>query len=702
MQFTQGSLCKRSSYAEIVWPCGLWRSTRRILAVVAALLLGLAFGARPTLSQASQDFLAANVDSTVSPRDDFFHYANGGWFKRHPLPDDAGRWGTWNVVLQDIDARLQQINENAARSVWPKGSPEQLIGDFWFTGMDSVSINRQGLAPLRPDLDAIDRIRSVDDVVEFVAVLHRRDQFLFSSSARVAFFGHVERDEKNRDRRILSLRQSGITMLSPADYSSGDTRRVKQQQALRECLFNTFRRLQDDSGKARARADGVYGFEAEIARAFENTNDYRVVDVAELARLAPSIQWRRYFQRIGAGEVDSVDIRNPHYFQSLDSLLHSVPVDTWKDYLRFWLIKVNSSFLDDSTFRLFWDYNRAFSGALRPRPRWQRVLAQERNVGLTQLLATLFEKNYALTNAKTREYAIAESMRAAFRDRIARLDWMSESTKSSAFAKLASLKITIGVPETSIDYRTMPLRRDAYVYNVIRASTWFHDRDMRMLHQRVDRGSSDQRPIFSDASYDDASNEIRFGPASLIIAPGVRSDDVDDAVAYGASPMGHEISHAFDSEGRHYDARGNKVDWWTASDDSAFRRRAQVIIDEYSEFMPIEGVHVNGQRSLRENMADFVGLRVALDAFKKTEQYRRNEKIGGFTPLQRFFLAYAYSNGAVERPESLANRLRIAEYAPDRERVNGVLVNIPEFYEAFGVKPGDRMYRPDSARVKIW
>jgi putative endopeptidase len=225
---------------------------------------------------------------------------------------------------------------------------------------------------------------------------------------------------------------------------------------------------------------------------------------------------------------------------------------------------------------------------------------------------------------------------------------------------------------------------------------------MKKLSRAVDKAATDPMPSFSDAWYDRANNEVLVGPALATIMPGVRDEEVDDAVAYGAGFLGHEISHAFDSEGRHYDADGNKADWWTITDDSSFRERARVMIDEYNQFMPLEGLHVNGERSLAENMADLVGLRVALDAFKKTEQFRRNERIGGFTPLQRFFLAYAYDHAAHERKEVLARRLRNGAYAPDRERVNGVVMNIPEFAEAFRVKPGDRMYRPESARVKIW
>jgi putative endopeptidase len=263
------------------------------------------------------------------------------------------------------------------------------------------------------------------------------------------------------------------------------------------------------------------------------------------------------------------------------------------------------------------------------------------------------------------------------------------------------MKIVIGVPDNSTDFSTMPLRRDSYVLNMIRAAEWFHEREVERLHKPVDTAELDLHPeIGGDAYYDDSKNEVHV--PSPVRAPGVRDADLDDAFVYGSSSLGHEISHAFDSEGRHFDAYGNKVDWWTAPDAAAFNERAQALIEQYGEFMPLEGLRIDGRRTLRENMADFVGVRVALDAFKETPQFRHHERVGGFTPLQRFLLAYASTWAGHERKESLAARLKGGAYAPNRERVNGVVMNLPEFYEAFDVKPGDRMYRPESARVRIW
>jgi putative endopeptidase len=477
------------------------------VAVFAALTLWMAT-IQPSAAQPKQDFLTANIDPTVSPREDFFQYANGEWFKRNPIPEDRGRWGIWSVVSEGIASRLRRISEEAATKKAPRGSIEQLIGDFWFTGMDSATVNKQGLAPLQPDLDRIDRIRSVRDLIDVVAIFHKRDQFIGNPWYRVLFFGHVEQDEKNRDQWIYSLLQSGISMNSPNYYSATDPRMVKVRDAFREYLFRTFLRMHHDSGKARDSANAVYDLEAELAKAFDPGYGYQKIGLDELRRLAPTIDWNRYLRRIGITKIDSLNMRNPRFYQALDSLLRTASLENWKDYLRFWLIKVNVPFLDDATLGDFFAYDSAYTGALHPRPRWRRVLAQEENYWLGQPLARLFVKEYFPANVKARYQALAESIRNAFRDRIEHLDWMSDSTKQNALLKLARLKITIGL-DRWMDFSTMPLRRDSYVLNVLRASKWFHDRDMKKLNQPVDRNEGDPRPSLSDAEYD--RSNMKFG-----------------------------------------------------------------------------------------------------------------------------------------------------------------------------------------------
>jgi putative endopeptidase len=686
--------------------CEWWQSTRRNIAFSAALTLCIALSGQPLPAQARQDFLAASIDATVSPREDFFQYASGGWLKRNPIPPDQGRWGTWNVVSEDLYSRVRRASEAAAATNAPRGSVEQLIGDFWFTGVDSAAINQQGLGPLRPDLERIDAIRSIGDVIDVVAILHTRNMLLdgYVVRSRTLFYGRVEQDERNSRRRIFNLSQGGIS-LGPWIYSATDAQRVgaevyfKRRDAVREYLFKTFLRLHRDSSSARTSADAVFDLEARIARGFTGGEEYHMIGLGELRRLAPGVDWNRYFRLIGVRGLDSVNMRAPRFYQTLDSLLRITPLETWRDYLRFCLVRSHAPFLDDATFGEFFALSSAWTGALQPPPRWKRVVWQEK-YWLGQPTARLVAKGYFPPSTKARYQAVGESLREAFRNRIIHLDWMSDSTKQNALLKLARLRITVGLPEKWLDFSTMPLRRDSYALNMIRSAEWFHEREMKQVNTPVDRTDVDLHyGLGGDAEYVRAENEaVLPSPAGV---PGWSEAELDDAFVYGAPALGHEISHAFDSEGRYYDAQGNKVDWWTPKDSAAFEARAQVLIDEYNEFMPLEGLRVNGRNSLAENMADLVGVRIELDAFKKTEQYKRNEKIAGFTPLERFFLAYAYGRACHARPAYLAASVG-GNYAPCRERVNGVVMNIPEFYEAFNVKPGDRMYRAEDARAKIW
>lgn len=646
--------------------------------------------------------LSVNIDPAVSPRDDFFQHANGEWLRRNPIPEDQTRWGISNVVSQEIYAQLRRISEEAASKTAPRGSAEQLIGDVWATGMDAATINAQGLTPLRPDLERIEQIRSLDDLMEVVATLHRRNMLAddYFVRQRVLFDDGVDYDQTDSKRRIYFLSPGGLSM-GRLVYTAIDSRSSTLRAALRDYLRATFTRLHHDGERARSSADTVYEIEARLSAVVQQGGEVQRMGLSDLRQLTPSIDWDRYFRRVSASRIDSVAVRQPGFFQALDALFRSIPLEGWKDYLRFWLIKTHAPFLDDATFGEFFAYKSAFTGQREAPPRWRRVIWQERNwLGLP--LGTLFDAQHWPPATLARYEAIGESLREVFRDRIARADWLSARTKDQARQKLARLRIRIGPPQKPVDVSTMPLRRDSYVLNMIRSAEWFHEVETRRLHAPVDDSEGDLHPSAGggDAEYLDSRIEVRVSRPGIV--PGWRDDELDDAFVYGSTVIGHEIAHALDSGGRLYDADGNKVAWWTAEDTQAFDERARALIDQYSAIAPLEGVRIDGQRSLRENLADQVGLRLALDAFKRTEQFKAGARVAGSTPLQRFFLAYAYSHLGHERHEALANRLKSGAYAPSRERVNEAVRNIPEFHDAFDVKPGDRMYRAPDARVSVW
>jgi len=386
-----------------------WPFTRP-LAFSAVVILCIATSGWRSGAQTKQDFLTANIDATVSPRQDFFQYANGAWLKRNPIPDDQARLGIGSVVSEDLYAQLRRASEAAAGTNAPRGSVQQLMGDFWFTGMDSTRINQQGLEPLRPDLERIDAIRSIGDVIEVVAILHRRDMLLDGYigfvGSRTLFSGRVEQDERNSSRRIFTLSQGGIS-LGPGAYSATDPQRVKVRGAFREYLFNTFLRLHRNSSRARTSADAVFDLEARLAAAFPGRDEYQVVGLAELSGLAPTIDWNRYFRLIGAPGLKAVNVRRPQFYQALDSLLRITPLETWRDYLRFCLVRSHAPFLDDATFSESFALESAITGALHPRPRWKRIVWQEKNwLGLP--LASLVANDYFPASVRARYQAVGD------------------------------------------------------------------------------------------------------------------------------------------------------------------------------------------------------------------------------------------------------------------------------------------------------
>src|SRR5688572_23967645 len=376
-------------------------------ALFVAVILCIGATRLPAQVRSREDFLAANVDSTVSPGDDFYQYATGAWLKQHPLPDDQARWGIGNVGSDQLYVQLRRISEAVAAQTAPRGSAEQLIGNFYATGMDEATINREGLTPLRPDLDRINTIASTEDLMDAVALLHRRTMLIdgFLGQQRVLFTARVEPDDSDSRRWLYSLAQGGVSV-RPAVYSGTDAQSLKVRNALREYLIKTFLRLGDDSATAAISADAVYNLEARLAKA-SGGSESRRIGLAELSGLAPQIDWTRYFSRLGAGQIAFVNLRHPRFFQALAAETRNTSLEHWKDYLRYWLIRLHAPFLDDGTYGEFFALERAVTGQLEPRPRWRRVVWQEKNwLGLP--LVKLFDKEYFPERTRARYRAVGE------------------------------------------------------------------------------------------------------------------------------------------------------------------------------------------------------------------------------------------------------------------------------------------------------
>jgi len=652
---------------------------------------------------AKTDFITANIDTTISPSTDFFQYANGRWIKENPIPAAESGWGIGNLVQEELYLRLKNINDKAVKENAAEGTITQKIGDFWKSGMDSAAIDKLGLQPLQNELREIDIIKSPDDLIKVTADFHRK-------GINVLFGDYVAQDDKNSDLMAYRLDQGGLGMPNRDYYFNTDTKTVNVRNAYREYLIKTFKQLGNDSILAIKNAQSVFNLETKLAKSSRKLVDlrdpyknYNKLKTDRLNSMAPNINWLVYLQLTGVSKLDSVIVGQPEFYATLSNELKKTSIEYWKNYLRVHLVSSSAAYLDKTTFTNYFNYRKTLSGVTQPRPRWKRILDAEEGA-MGEALGQLFVKEYFNEKAKERYSNLVEAIRDAYKERIKKLTWMSEPTRQKALDKLAKITKKVGYPDKWKDFSAMKINNGPFILNIQRANEWWHNYDINKLGKPVDRTEWDMSPQTYNAYYNPSNNEIVL-PAGMFTVPGKRDEDLDDAFVYGyaaASTIGHEITHGFDDQGRQYNAKGNLVNWWLPNDSIQFTNRAAKIIKEFNAFVPVDTLHINGNATQGENIADLGGLVLGLDAFKKTESYKNGEKINGFTPLQRYFLGYAYSWMIEERKERLASQVMVDVHSPAKERVNGPLVNLPEFYEAFGVKPGDKMYRPDSLRVIIW
>ncbi|HYK55998.1 MAG TPA: M13 family metallopeptidase, partial [Flavisolibacter sp.] len=391
------------------------------------------------------------------------------------------------------------------------------------------------------------------------------------------------------------------------------------------------------------------------------------------------------------------------FFKALNTVLKTTPIEVWKTDLKFNLISDFSGSLPEQYGIEAFNFSKLFTGAKERLPRWKRVVSAE-EAAMGEFLGQLYVKEFFSQTAKKRYSDMVEAIREALKDRIGQLTWMSDSTKQKAYVKLAAMKKKVGYPDKWKDFSAMEIGRESYVQNMINANTWWHNYHMNKLGKPVDRDEWDMTPQTYNAYYNPSNNEIVL-PAGIFTVPGYRDEELDDATVYGyagASTIGHEITHGFDDEGRQYDEKGNLKSWWTKKDEEEFNKRAQVMVKQFNEYEPIKGYLINGKATLGENIADLGGILLGIEAFKKTEQYKKGEKIDGLTPMQRYFMGYALGWLGQIRDEQLRNRLLTDVHSPGKYRVNGPFVDVDEFYTTFHIQQGTPMYRPDSLRVRIW
>ena len=666
--------------------------------------LPAAFGAPPPVPAPAGDFLRAEMDTSVDPGVDFFRYALGGWLQRTPIPASESAWDIGMILREQTYANLRKINELAAAAGAGGDADARKVGDFWAAAMDAARADRLGLAPLRPELDRVDALRTAQDALDLA--------FAWGPLRVGAFFASgVSQDEKNSEEMAVHLEQGGLGLPERDFYFNPEKGLALVRQEYVAHLARLLVLLGRDEAGAKQAAGRVMAFETGLARAsrrIEERRDpqknYNKMTPGEMtASLSPSIDWAG---RLGGWGLrpQSVIVGQPEFFSALDNLLAVAAPDVLQDYLRCRLTERYADYLgqpfQDEHFRF---YGQVLSGQKQPRERWKRVLDAEEGA-LGMVLGRQFVQAYFPEAAKARYADMVEAIRAAYQARIDRLDWMGDATKRMAQVKLAAVAKKVGYPDHWKDFSALVVTRDSYCQNMMNASRWRFQDMVSRFGKPVDHDEWHMTPQTYNAYYNPSSNEIVL-PAAQFMIPGVPDAQVDDAVAYGyagGSTIGHEITHGFDDEGRQFDAKGNLAEWWTPEDAQRFQERAAVMVRQFDAYEPLPGLHINGKASLGENIADFGGILLGIDAFKRTEQYRKGEKIGGLTPMQRYFLGYALGWMGQVREETLRTRLLSDVHAPAKWRVLGPLSNIPEFYEAFGVKEGQPMWRPPAERVRIW
>ena len=632
-------------------------------------------------------------------QDDLFRFVNGRWLRTTEIPPDRTRYGAFDALADKSEQNLRTIVEGSAAHHAAAGTPDQRIGDFYASFMDTAHLDALGAAPLKASLARIDAIANPADVLRYFA-----DSRQTGTPSPIAF--SIDQDARNADAYIPSVSQSGLSMPDRDYYLKTDPQFVTLRDQLRAYATRALglAGVPDPAAEA-GRVLAVETRLAEIqwtaAQDRDATATYNKFTVADATARTPGLDWQIYFDtaRVHAGDFI---ISEPSFFTALGTALTTVPLADWKSYLRFKIIDDLSPYLSNDFVTARFEFRgRDLAGQQEMRPRWKRGVAAVDDA-MGDLLGQRYVQRYFPPDAKKRIDTLIGKLIDAYRSSIDGLDWMSDATKAEARDKLSKLAVKIGYPSKWKDYSKLIVARDDLVGNVLRSSQLEYQRNIDRLGKPVDREEWFTTPQTVNAYYNPTRNDITF-PAA-ILQPPFFDPKADDAVNYGGigSVIGHEISHAFDDQGRKFDGTGNLRDWWTPQDVQRFTARTQALAAQYSAYEPLPGEHINGELTLGENIADLSGVTVARRAYELSLGGRPAAVLDGFTGEQRFFLGFAQVWRGKVRDQDLRAQLLSDPHSPNEFRANGVVSNLPEYYAAFGVKPGDKLFRAPDQRVKIW
>lgn len=648
-------------------------------------------------------FSIDDMDPTADPRQDFVRFAAGAWLAREQIPADQFRWTSFTALERANWEKIRLTIEAAqAETEAAPGSPARRVGTFYATALDTTAIEAAGLRPINDLLTQIRFITSVGDVVRVAGGLQRLG---VGALCNVSIYP----DARQSDRYAFYLTQGGLGLPS-RDYYTEDNFAPKREAYLVH-LQHILMLLDYTADAAAVGAKAIVEIETALARASKRpvelrdpVSNYNRLTPAELARLAPGFPWNEWLEQLGVPELEAAVVNHPPFVEALAAELTTRPLGQWRAYLAWHLAREYADCLpaafEEESFRF---YETVLRGTPEMEPRWRRA-AKMVNAEIGDALGRLYVDRYFPPTAKARMAEMVGHVEAAFRARLERLDWMTPETRARALVKFAAFRAKLGYSDTLKDYAGLVVARDSFAANVRRARGWDYNYDLAKLGRPVDPSEWGMTPPTVNAYFSATRNEIVF-PAG-ILQPPFFDMAADDAVNFGAiaAVIGHEITHGFDDQGRKFDGHGNLADWWQVADEEAFKARAQHLVEQYGQYEALPGKYVNGRLSLGENIADLGGVSVAYEALQRSLAGKpRPEPIDGFTPEQRFFLSWAQLWGrTLFRPEALERQLVTGPHAPGNFRALGPLVNLPEFFETWGIREGDPMWRAPEQRAKIW
>jgi putative endopeptidase len=643
----------------------------------------------------------SNMDLSVKPGDNFYEYANGNWLKNNPVPASKTRWGTFDVLRLNSAERLRGLAEEAAAHP-EKDSISQRVGDFYASGMDTAAIDKLGYTPIKAELQKLNDISTKQQALNQIAIL--RTKGLGSPLFRFS----VGQDDKDVNTYIPQFSQGGTSLPDRDYYLKNDMRSKTIREAYVSYMTDLFHMTGDNLAQASQKAHDILALETGLAKLQlsrvemrDPKKTYNKFAVADFSKMTPGFDWKNLMASMKVTGADSILVNNPEFFKGADALFSAVPLDTWKAYLEWRVIESAAPYLSSDFVNRSFEFTKVMTGQKEITPRWQTISSLlDRSLG--ELVGQLYVKKYFTEAAKQRMLALVQNVQQTFADRINRLTWMSDSTKQQALVKLHAIVNKIGFPDKWETYPGVVIKRNDFYGNVKSVSEFNYNKMAARMGTPVDKTRWGMTPPTINAYYSAGNNEIVF-PAGILQFP-FFDFGADDAINYGgvAAVIGHELTHGFDDQGRQFAADGNMRDWWTKADADKFNVLAKKVVEQYDAFTVNDSIHVNGKLTLGENLADLGGLNIAYEAFKKTPEGKSDKKIDGFTPDQRFFLSWAQIWRSNTVPEYASQLILTDPHSPGEARANAPVSNMDSWYKAFDVKPGDKMYKPENERIKIW